>query len=81
LIQALVRDSEENRLLESREDDVVPCVLVDAALYPLAGVGSAALALWGTRARRPWAVFLAGAALSLGVFVSFGLLPLVPLVA
>jgi hypothetical protein len=64
---------------------VTPSVLIvtnhlDAALYPLIGVGSAALALWGARERRPWAVFLAGALLSLGVFVSFGLLPLVPLI-
>jgi len=64
---------------------VTPSVLIvtnhlDATLYPLVGAGSAALALWGTRQRRSWAVFLAGALLSLGVFVSFSLLPLVPLV-
>jgi len=38
------------------------------------------LALWGTRQRRPWAVFLAGAVLSAGIFVSFSLLPLIPVV-
>ncbi len=63
---------------------VTPSVLLvtnhlDAAVYPLCGVGSAALALWGTRQRRAWAVLAGGAVLSLGIFVSFSLLPLVPL--
>jgi hypothetical protein len=64
---------------------VTPSVLLvtnhlDAALYPLCGVASAALALWGTRQRRVWAVFAGGAVLSTGIFVTFSLLPLVPLV-
>ncbi|HKA90073.1 MAG TPA: hypothetical protein VKE22_20575 [Haliangiales bacterium] len=63
---------------------VTPSVLLvtnhlDAAVYPLCAVTSAALALWGTRERRPWATFAGGAVLSAGIFVSFSLLPVVAL--
>jgi hypothetical protein len=64
---------------------VTPSVLLvlnqlDAVLYPLCGATSAALTLWGTRARRPWATFVGGVVLSVGIFITFSLLPLVPLI-
>jgi hypothetical protein len=50
---------------------------LDGAVYPL--VGCAALALALEARRRAWLAAIGGAVLSLGVFVTFGLLPLVPL--
>src|SRR5262249_27797812 len=53
---------------------VTPSVLLvtnhlDAAVYPLCAVTSAALALWGTRERRPWATFAGGAGAGGGGFL------------
>jgi hypothetical protein len=63
----------------------VPSVLtipmhLDSALYPLLGATAAALTLRGARRGRAWQVAAGGAVASAGVFVSFSLLPIVPLV-
>jgi hypothetical protein len=50
---------------------------LDGAVYPLFGCTALALAL--AARRRPWLAALGGAVLSLGVFITFGLLALVPL--
>jgi hypothetical protein len=63
----------------------VPSVLtivvhLDSALYPLVGATAAALTSSGTRRGSAWRVAAGGAVLSAGVFVSFSLLPIVPLI-
>ncbi|HEY3354527.1 MAG TPA: hypothetical protein VGQ83_14845 [Polyangia bacterium] len=61
-----------------------PMVLIvvmhlDGGLYPLLGTTALWLAHEGARRRRLWLGALGGAVLSLGLFTTFGLLPLVPL--
>ncbi|KAB2910395.1 MAG: hypothetical protein F9K40_02705 [Kofleriaceae bacterium] len=54
---------------------------LDGALYPLLGTSAAALMAWGFERRKPWMAAVSGLVLSAGVFVTFGLLAIVPVVA
>lgn len=63
---------------------VAPSVILvvmhtDGAVYPLLGACAAALVVAGVRRGKAWAVAAGGGVLSLALFVSFSLLPLVPL--